>query len=125
MSLFHRHHWREARRYFVPPRLTGPVDTVGFESYELDTLINGYTVVELRCSDSDCGDISSRVLPGNATPPPMPGRLPSEPPEPVRPSPMQGQASGEPAPAPRRGRLPSEPPFDMYGRHSGRLPSEP
>jgi hypothetical protein len=65
--MFHRHHWQEVARRFVPPsdRLTN------FKTYDDDGLgamydiINGYTVIELRCSE--CGDVTSRKLHGDAT----------------------------------------------------------
>jgi phage-related protein len=68
MTLFHRHNWAEVRRYFVPP-------TVDVEDFEVEVkggnatpmlqVLNGYTVVELRCDD--CGDVASRRLSGDAT----------------------------------------------------------
>jgi predicted deacetylase len=69
VSLFHRHQWQEVARRFVPPRLDA-----GHQEFDargeigvklLRDLSNGYTVVELRCSE--CGDVTSRKLQGDAT----------------------------------------------------------
>jgi hypothetical protein len=72
MALFHRHNWTEVRRYFVPPanrrvRLGGARGREAIIETEqmMHDFANGYTVVELRCED--CGDVTSRRLPGDAT----------------------------------------------------------
>lgn len=66
MDLFHRHTWEEAKRYFVPPLHKGKWETTGFwETYEIKQLLNGYTVIELRCSE--CGKLASETLLGDAT----------------------------------------------------------
>jgi hypothetical protein len=62
MGLFHRHRWVEVRRFFVPP-----VRDVRISATRqlLRDLVNGYTVVELRCED--CGDLKAKRLSGDAT----------------------------------------------------------
>lgn len=63
--MFHRHHWQEIKRYFNASRLTGKFSQNGLDDYEVSKLLNGFTVVELQCKD--CGDITSRMLIGDAT----------------------------------------------------------
>jgi hypothetical protein len=62
MSLFHRHHWQEVARRFVPPVNRTAKNLPHWMVYDF---ANGYTVVELRCSE--CGDVTSRKLRGDAT----------------------------------------------------------
>lgn len=65
MSLFHRHQWQEVARRFVPPQ-PGRRSWAGLEAMQWAyDMANGYTVVELRCSE--CGDVTSRHLQGDAT----------------------------------------------------------
>jgi hypothetical protein len=66
VSLFHRHQWQEVARRFVPPIETPPTKAWGSEGLaRLADFANGFTVVELRCSE--CGDVASRKLRGDAT----------------------------------------------------------
>jgi hypothetical protein len=68
MSLFHRHKWREVRRYYAEPiyEIEGPFRIRGAGGMDrLERMMHGHTVVELRCEE--CGDVSSRHLRGDAT----------------------------------------------------------
>jgi hypothetical protein len=66
MSLFHRHQWQEVARRFVPPSNPAPTKAWGSSGLaQARDLLNGYTVVELRCKE--CGDVTSRHLQGEAT----------------------------------------------------------
>lgn len=69
MSLFHRHQWTEVARRFVPP-IDGEAEVEGYGVASgakglMYDIANGYTVIELRCSE--CGDVTSRHIQGDAT----------------------------------------------------------
>jgi hypothetical protein len=64
MSLFHRHQWQEIARRFVPPPDNRVRYSLATEEMVYD-LVNGYTVVELRCTE--CGKVSSEHIQGDAT----------------------------------------------------------
>jgi hypothetical protein len=63
MGLFHRHRWKEVRRYAVPPRVVGKANLEGSIDF-LRRTIEGLTVIELRCEE--CGDVTHRELPGTS-----------------------------------------------------------
>lgn len=58
-----RHRWEEVRRYFVPPTQDAEIENGTIEFGR--ELAQGVTIVELRCVE--CGDVSWRKLPGDAT----------------------------------------------------------
>jgi hypothetical protein len=60
--MFHRHHWYEVGRWFVPPVRDAELERGSRELME--ALCFGFTAVELRCDV--CGDVTTRRLPGNA-----------------------------------------------------------
>lgn len=61
--LWHRHAWKEARRYFVGPP-TRQFEAEAMTQRAIERVLSGYTVIELRCAE--CGDIAHRELPGDA-----------------------------------------------------------
>jgi hypothetical protein len=64
VSLFHRHQWQEVARRFVPAT-GGEISGWGIEPGMVYDMMNGYTVVELRCTE--CGKVSSEHIQGDAT----------------------------------------------------------
>lgn len=60
----HRHRWVEVARRFVPP-VTSGFEVNRISVAQLDRMLHGFTVVELRCEE--CGDVAERHLAGDAT----------------------------------------------------------